>query len=403
VINGEDGRWKTAWRAVAASCVTVSCPGDTSGHRGAALGLSFCITNCGALAELMSYTLSDPNGWCAPLSIAVSVGAGATVCIPVTCNIPPGACPPDSTTLTFRAVASAGIADTCTVIVRATNAPPVALCQNLVLSGGDTCNVAVLPTQVNAGSSDPNGDALVLSLLPAGPYGEGVTPVVLTVTDPCGASDTCSGTITVTCPIGPHLEVHPSSVLIASVALGDTACRTVVVKNTGDQNLDILSVTGCNGGWFSLDLSGLTDPIPPGDSTSFQVCFVPQGSGPDSCEVTVATDDSTAVVPVHVGTVTAVAGGAIPARFLARAVPNPFESSLRIRFSLPAESAVRAQVYDSQGRRVRALESGSLPAGEHELLWDGADDRGMGTARGIYFVKVETSQAAQTIRAVKLR
>jgi hypothetical protein len=112
-----------------------------------------------------------------------------------------------------------------------------------------------------------------------------------------------------------------------------------------------------------------------------------------------ATGDSL-VVPVRRHGL-AVAGG-FP-RFLARAVPNPFESSMRIRFSLPAESAVRAQVYDSQGRRVRALESGSLPAGEHELLWDGADERGVVTARGIYFVKVETPQAAQTIRAVKLR
>jgi hypothetical protein len=117
----------------------------------------------------------------------------------------------------------------------------------------------------------------------------------------------------------------------------------------------------------------------------------------------VATNDSTAVIPVRVATVTAVVGEGTPARFLARAVPNPFEGSMRIRFGLPAESTVRVEVFDSQGRIVRTLRSGTLPAGEHELLWDGADDRGVVTARGIYFVKVETPQAARTIRAVKLR
>jgi hypothetical protein len=229
MISSEDGRWKTAWRR-GRLCVTGDCPGIPPVTGAALTSPSPSPTARSRSRELPWRT----GGWCAPCP-ARCRWAQEPRCIPVTCNIPPGACPPDSTTLTFWAVSSAGVADTCTVIVRATNTPPVALCQNLVLSGGDTCNVAVLPSQVDAGSSDPDGDALTLSLLPTGPYGEGVTPVVLTVTDSCGSSDTCSASITVTCPVGPLLEVHPSSVFIATVALGDTACHPVV-KNTGDQN-----------------------------------------------------------------------------------------------------------------------------------------------------------------------
>jgi subtilisin-like proprotein convertase family protein len=76
-----------------------------------------------------------------------------------------------------------------------TNRPPVAVCQPVTVSAdGGTCTAAA---SIDGGSSDPDGDSLTLSQIPAGPYPLGTTSVTLTATDPHGESDSCNATVTV--------------------------------------------------------------------------------------------------------------------------------------------------------------------------------------------------------------
>src|SRR6185436_7268118 len=63
------------------------------------------------------------------------------------------------------------------------NNAPVAQCRNITKSADSTCRAAVTPQEVDNGSSDPDGDAITLSLNPAGPFQIGSTSVTLTVTD----------------------------------------------------------------------------------------------------------------------------------------------------------------------------------------------------------------------------
>ena len=69
--------------------------------------------------------------------------------------------------------------------------------------------------------------------------------------------------------------------------------------------------------------------------------------------------------------------------------PNPFNPSTRIRFSLPAEMPVRLTLFDVAGRKVRSLAAATLPAGAHDVVWDGRDDRGHSVGSGVYFYRLE--------------
>jgi len=83
----------------------------------------------------------------------------------------------------------------------------------------------------------------------------------------------------------------------------------------------------------------------------------------------------------------------IPEPFTARLgppFPNPFAGATSVRFTLTRPAAVRLGIFDLQGRRVRTLLDGRLPAGEHVAGWDGADSRGRVTAPGVYFYRLET-------------
>ena len=75
--------------------------------------------------------------------------------------------------------------------------------------------------------------------------------------------------------------------------------------------------------------------------------------------------------------------------------PNPFRTSTRISYALPAASAARILVYDAAGRRVRALLDQRMPAGLHEVFWDGRDDAGRPVGSGVYFCRMEAGTFRQ--------
>jgi len=100
------------------------------------------------------------------------------------------------------------------------NGVPTAVAQNVtaVADAAGTANVSI-----NNGSSDPDGNPLTMTQSPAGPYPVGVTSVLLTVSDPSGATSQATGTVTVV----------PSVTTIAP-ASGPTAGGTAVtITGTG--------------------------------------------------------------------------------------------------------------------------------------------------------------------------
>lgn len=83
--------------------------------------------------------------------------------------------------------------------------------------------------------------------------------------------------------------------------------------------------------------------------------------------------------------------------------PNPAREAASFRLALPRAARVRADVYDAQGRRVRALLSRAMEPGEHALAWDACDDGGRRAADGLYFVSVDVDGTRFTRRVVLAR
>lgn len=67
------------------------------------------------------------------------------------------------------------------------------------------------------------------------------------------------------------------------------------------------------------------------------------------------------------------------------AYPNPFNSTTRVEFTLPAAAPVELRLFDVQGREVRTLTAGVYAAGRHELRLEARD-----LASGLYFVRLVT-------------
>lgn len=80
-----------------------------------------------------------------------------------------------------------------------------------------------------------------------------------------------------------------------------------------------------------------------------------------------------------------------PALQLRAAAPNPFQDVASLGFSLPVEGDVDLQIFDASGRLVRDLVNGSLPAGDHQVSWDGRDDQARVVPNGAYFMRLKAA------------
>ena len=67
--------------------------------------------------------------------------------------------------------------------------------------------------------------------------------------------------------------------------------------------------------------------------------------------------------------------------------PNPLNPRTTIGFLVPRTSFVSVKVYDIFGREVRTLSSGMREAGEHNVRWEGGDQR-----TGVYFIRLTSGQ-----------
>jgi len=75
-----------------------------------------------------------------------------------------------------------------------------------------------------------------------------------------------------------------------------------------------------------------------------------------------------------------------PTRVSVEMYPNPFTSSVTIRYTLQEKCFTEASVYDVAGARVSTLIRGEMTPGIHLIAWDGRDERGTALPSGVYFL-----------------
>jgi len=83
--------------------------------------------------------------------------------------------------------------------------------------------------------------------------------------------------------------------------------------------------------------------------------------------------------------------------------PNPFNASTVISFGLPQPGSVRIVVYDVLGRRVRHLVDDYLPAGYHNITWNGLDDHGSPMASGMYFYRLTAGDCVESRKMMLIK
>jgi hypothetical protein len=93
-----------------------------------------------------------------------------------------------------------------------------------------------------------------------------------------------------------------------------------------------------------------------------------------------------------------VSNGTLPQDFSMKAYPNPFNSTLTIRFEMRDASEIDLRIYDIAGREVWALGIGHWALGEHSVVWNAE-----GLPSGIYFARLTAGQFAQTQKLLLIR
>jgi hypothetical protein len=83
--------------------------------------------------------------------------------------------------------------------------------------------------------------------------------------------------------------------------------------------------------------------------------------------------------------------------------PNPFNPETWVRFALPKETYAEVRIFNPLGQTVAVLASGSMPAGNHSLLWNGSDMAGHAVPSGVYIVTVETRETRLSGKMLLLR
>lgn len=89
----------------------------------------------------------------------------------------------------------------------------------------------------------------------------------------------------------------------------------------------------------------------------------------------------------------------LPSEFrISAAYPNPFNSSITLRYDVPVEGTINLTVHDISGREVAVLHKGQISAGSHSIIWNSRSN-----PTGVYTCKMESKNSLNIIKVVLLK
>ena len=130
--------------------------------------------------------------------------------------------------------------------------------------------------------------------------------------------------------------------------------------------------------------------LDPGDYTYYVIAVYFAGeSEPVSIDVEVTGSDTDNPIPLE----TVLRGN----------FPNPFNPSTTISFDIREEGAVRLDIFNIRGQRVRTLVNEEKTSGKYTIEWIGTDDNGRSVGSGIYFYRMTAVEYSETKRMVLMK
>ncbi len=177
-------------------------------------------------ANLAQNYVADPGSSAATRTYSFNLPAGAQTFTIVVYDVPILAAPSGSA---YTLGVSGGCIGSCPL----PNQAPVAKAKNVTVAAGADC---AANASVDDGSFDPDGDAITVTQSPAGPYPLGTTNVLLTVTDPRGATSQAWGSVTVVDATPPSVSAAtatPNSMWPPNHHMFDVAVNYTASDNCG--------------------------------------------------------------------------------------------------------------------------------------------------------------------------
>ncbi len=177
---------------------------------------------------------------------------------------------------------------------------------------------------------------------------------------------------------------QPGTPFNVSVSAGGSPVTEIeVTLSNGDNHLTVLT-----------DISGIARFDVPADWNS-EIEISAFAAGSVSSASTVAqsiisdADDDDPMMPLTYG--------------LNQNYPNPFNPTTTISFSTTQYGQVSLRVFNILGELVGEPVNTSLPAGEHEAVWDSKDKNGAEVSSGIYFYRLVTEEGIRTRKMVLVK
>ena len=84
-------------------------------------------------------------------------------------------------------------------------------------------------------------------------------------------------------------------------------------------------------------------------------------------------------------------------------VPNPFNSSVTLKYHLNNDTMVNITIYDMVGRVVKTLVKSSQTAGFKSIQWNATNDRNEPVSAGLYLYTIQAGEFRQTKKMVLLK
>jgi len=83
--------------------------------------------------------------------------------------------------------------------------------------------------------------------------------------------------------------------------------------------------------------------------------------------------------------------------------PNPCSGSTKLILELPSAAEIGVKIYNPRGQMIRSLASEALPAGTHNLIWDGKNGSGADVASGLYLIRVQSGDHSATRKVLVIK
>ena len=83
--------------------------------------------------------------------------------------------------------------------------------------------------------------------------------------------------------------------------------------------------------------------------------------------------------------------------------PNPFNPETTIQYTIDKPRHLTMKIYNINGELIKTLINETIPAGNHQVKWNGTNEFGEKVSSGIYFSNIKSENFTSTLKMMMLK